>query len=80
MAISALVLASACLLVAFLAASQWVSAGDNTCGALYTPRHWNNDELCRGRLLWRAVVTAFATTSAIALAFLVARAGHRRDT
>ncbi|HEV3401398.1 MAG TPA: hypothetical protein VG078_06210 [Acidimicrobiales bacterium] len=66
-----MLLAGCLLVVAFLVGGHWVDVGDSTCGGVYRPDLWFDDDRCRGRMLVRAggvlVITAGAVLLAVAL-------------
>ena len=47
--------AGAGLLVAvWFSGAHWVDVGDETCGGVYRPDMWFNDDACRNRMLLRS--------------------------
>ncbi len=65
--IAAALLAGCLLVVAFLVGAHWVDVGDSTCGGVYRPDLWFDEDRCRGRMLVRAGGVLVLTTAGAAL-------------
>jgi hypothetical protein len=74
---AAALLGGCLLVVAFLVGAHWVDVGDSTCGGVYRPDLWLDDERCRGRMLVRAGgVLAFTAAGAVLLAVALRRSSY----
>jgi hypothetical protein len=71
--------AGAGLLVAVLfSGAHWVDVGDETCGGVYRPDMWFNDDACRNRMLLRSTWVVAMFVLALALFYVALRARPRR--
>ncbi len=75
--IAAALLAVCMLVVAFFVGAHWVDVYDSTCGGVYRPDLWFDDDRCRGRMLLRAGgVLALVGAGAPLLALAFRRSSH----
>jgi hypothetical protein len=66
------------LVAVWFSGAHWVDVGDETCGGVYRPDMWLNDDACRNRMLLRSTWVVAMFVVALALIYMAVRARPRR--